>query len=117
MLRNVTVTSPHHVDQALEVRRLAYVVRREGASLDEIEHENPRLRVHHGRAQTRQMRRPARSHFVRAHHPVNENIGSDPHHVAAAAILHREVLVGNSAGQRQRIDTPEPDRKPGDARR
>ena len=97
------MTPPHHVDEALEVCRVAYVLRREGASLDEIEYENPWLCVHHAGAQTRQMRRPARSQLVRAHDPVNEDIVPDPHDVAASAILDREVLVGNSAGQRQRV--------------
>ncbi len=46
-LRNVPVAPPHHVDQPLEIRRIAYVLGREGASLDEIEHENARLGVHH----------------------------------------------------------------------
>ena len=111
------MTSPHHVDEALEVCRVAHVLRREGASLDEIEHENARLGVHHAGAQARQMRRPARGQLVRAHHPMNEDIVADPHDVAASAILDREVLVGNSAGQRQRVHTPEPDRQRGDARR
>ncbi len=110
------MTAPNHVDQALEVCRVAHVLRREGASLDEIEHENAGLGVHHGGAQTRQMRRPARRQLVRAHDPVHEDIVADPHDVAAAAILDREVLVGNSAGKRQRVHTPEPDRKRGDAR-
>src|SRR6476661_2373139 len=41
VLRNVLVTSPHHVDEALEIGRVAYVFRRERASLDEVEYENP----------------------------------------------------------------------------
>jgi hypothetical protein len=48
---------------------------------------------------------------------VNENIAADPHDVAASAILDREVLVGDSAGERHGIDTPEPDLKRRDARR
>ena len=50
ILRNVPVAPPHHVDQAIEIRRIADVLRREGASLDEIEHENARLRMHHAGA-------------------------------------------------------------------
>jgi hypothetical protein len=48
---------------------------------------------------------------------MNGNIAANPHHVAASAILHPEVLVGNAAGERQRVDTPEPDVELGDARR
>ena len=117
MLRNVPVTSPHHVDEPLEVGRVADVLRREGASLDEVEHENAWLCVHHAGAQTRQMGRTARCQLVRAHHPVNEDVVPHPHDVAASAILDREVLVGNSAGQRQRVHTPGPDRQRRDARR
>ena len=116
-LRNVAVTPPHHVDQALEICRIAYVLRREGASLDEIEHENARLGVHHARAQARQMRRPARGQLVRPHHAVNRDIAADPHDVAAAAILDREVLIGDAAGERHRLHAPEPDLKLGHARR
>ena len=99
-LRNVAVAPPHHIDQALEICRVAYVLRREGASLDEIEHENARLGVHHARAQARQMRRPARCQLVRPHHPVNRDIAADPHDVAAAAILDCEILIGDAAGER-----------------
>ena len=63
------------------------------------------------------MRRAARRQLVRAHHAVNEDIAADPHDIAAAAILDREVLIGDAAGERQRLDAPEPDRKRGDARR
>ena len=65
VLGNVPVTSPHDIDETLEVCRVAYVLRREGASLDEIEDENPWLCVHHAWAQTRQMRRSTRSQLNR----------------------------------------------------
>ena len=116
-LRNVAVTPPHHIDQALEIGRIAHVLRREGASLDEIEYHNARLCVHHAGGQACQMRRAARSKLVRAHHAMNRDIAADPHDVAASAILHPEVLVGNAAGERQRLHPPEPDRELGDARR
>jgi hypothetical protein len=70
-LRNVPVAPPHHVDQALEVRRIAHVLGRERASLDEIEHENARLGVHHFRAQPAKCG-AARGELVRAHHPCTE---------------------------------------------
>ena len=117
ILRNVPVTASHHVDEALEVGRVAHVFRREGAALDEIEDENPRLCVQHARAQTRQMRRAASRQLVRAYDSVHEDIVADPHDVAASAILDHEVLVGDAAGQRDGIDTSQPDRQRGDARR
>ena len=64
------------------------------------------------------MRRPARSQARSRARPREPRISfADPHDVAASAILDREVLVGNAAGQRQRVHAPEPDRKRGDARR
>ena len=111
------MTPPHHVDQPLEIGRVTHVFRREGASLDEVEYDNARLRVHHAGAEPSQMRRAARSQLVRAHHAVHEDIAADPNDVTAAAILDREVLIGNAAGQRERLHRPGPDRQRGDARR
>src|SRR6476646_2251822 len=117
VLWNVPVTSPHHVDEALEVGRVAHILRRECASLDEVEHENSGLCVHHAGAQAGQMRRLARRQLVGAHDPVNENIAPDPHDIAASSVFDRAILVGDSAGQRLRVHAAEPDRKRGDARR
>ena len=76
-----------------------------------------RLGVHHARGRARQMRRAARGKLVRAHHAMHRDVAADAHDVAAAAILDPEVLVGDAAGERQRLDPPEPDRQLGDARR
>ena len=73
--------------------------------------------MHHAGAQTRQMRRAARTQLICAHDAVHEDIVPHPHDVAATAILDRKVLIGNSAGQRQRVHAPEPDRQRSDARR
>ena len=35
--------------------------------------------MHHAGAQTRQMRRPARSQLIRMHDPMSEDIVPDPH--------------------------------------
>ena len=101
------MTSSHGFDEPLEVGRVADVLRREGASLDEIEHENAWLCVHHAGAQTRQMRRPARSQLIRAHDPMHEDVIPHPHDVAVSGILDREVLIGNSAGQWQGSTRPD----------
>ena len=85
MLRYVPVTSSHNVDEPLEVDRVADVLRLEGASLDEVEHENAWLCVHHAGTQARQMRRTARCQLVRAHDPVNEDVVPHPHDVAVSA--------------------------------
>ena len=85
------MTPPHHVDQALEICRIAHVLGREGAPLDEIEHENAWLGVHHAGARACQMGRAARSQLVGAHDAMHEDIVPDPHDVAASAILDREV--------------------------
>jgi hypothetical protein len=55
------------------------------------------------------MGRPARRQLVRAHHAVNRDIAADTHHITAAAILDGEVLVGDAAGERQRVHAAEPD--------
>src|SRR5262249_18505028 len=44
--RNIPMTPPDHVDEALQISRTAHVLRREGAALDEVEHENARLGVY-----------------------------------------------------------------------
>src|SRR5262245_19584827 len=87
ILGYVSVTSPHHIDEALEVCRIAHVLWSEGAPFDEIEHENAWLCVHHTRAQARQMRCLARGKLVRAHDAMDRNVAPQAHDVAAAAIL------------------------------
>jgi hypothetical protein len=100
------MTPPHHVDEALEICRVAHVLRSEGAPLDEIEHENAGLCVHHARAKARQMRCLARSQFIGPHDAMDGNVAADPHHVAAPTILDDEVFVGDAAGERRGSTCP-----------
>ena len=109
------MTPPHHVNQALEIRRIAHILGREGAPLDEIEYENAWLSVHDARAQARQMGRLARSQLVGAYDAVDGNVASDAHNVAPSTIFDGEVLVGDTAGERARFNLPDPDLKRGDA--
>jgi hypothetical protein len=90
-------------------------LRGEGVPLDEIEHEDPWLRVHDARTQACQMGRLARSQLVSAHNPMHRDIAAHPHDIAATAIFDGEVLVGDAAGERARLDVPDPDLKRGDA--
>ena len=110
------MTPPHHVDQPFEIGRVTHVFRREGASLDEVEDDNAGFGMHHARAETGQMRGAARSQLVRAHHAVYEDVVADANDVTAAAILNREVLIGDAAGQRKRLNPPGPNRQRRDAR-
>ena len=118
VLRNLAVTAPDHVDQALEIGRVAHVLRREGAALDEIEDQRCRaLRApRRGPSPRSCAARLAASSFARTT-AVHRDVAADPHDVAAAAILDPEIVVGDAAGERLRLHRARPDRQLGDARR
>jgi hypothetical protein len=92
-----------------------HVLRLQGQALDEVEDEDAGLLVDHLGRDAGAGRGPARRLLGKAHQAVLGHVRADPHDVAAAAVLDREVLVGHAAVERHGVDLAPPDRQGGDA--
>ena len=96
------------LDDAREVLRVAHVLRREGAALDEVEHQHARLGVGDARRDAGGVRGAARRELVLAHDAVRLVVAADPDDEFLAVVLDDEIDVGEPAAQIGRLDRVAP---------
>ena len=96
---------------ALELPAVAHVRGPQRPALDQIEDQDARLGMQHGRRDAGGMGGPARGQFVPAHDVVHGDVVADAHEAAARPVVHDEVGIGDAAADRLGCNGPAPDRE------
>lgn len=90
------MTAAYEINQTIQIGRIAYVLRRQGAALDERSDQDTVLGVNHGGTKSGCVCRKAGGEFMRPDNAVHWNVAAETRDKSLAMAFDDEILVGEA---------------------